>query len=145
MGGRCCAGSYRLNQLAAHRRESREARTLVDIGCTTTLVTSWSRNPNMSAVDGRKVRCRVIWLVEQGWVVKVQLNFIDEGVNGVDVVVGGWVEMDVIVRLGGVTVRREGSVEFGNRYAVCYEYGEEEEGCENGRTRVERGRRCMGQ
>lgn len=72
------------------------------------MVTSWGGNPNLSAVDGRKVKCRGkcgIWLVVQRSTVKVQ-TIIVKVVDSVEVVdAHDWV-------VGSHNSRRE--VEFGN-------------------------------
>lgn len=55
---------------------------------------------------------------------EVQAILVDRLVDGIDVVVG----MEVIGRLGSVTVHKQGT-EFCTRCAACYEYKKPLEGC----------------
>ena len=94
----------------------KEVRALVDTGCTGVVVREQlagrvEGTSRMTAFDGRVVECRgTSWvdLTVVGAPVRVFATVVDSIVDGVDVVLG----MDVINRLGGVTIRG-GRVEFG--------------------------------
>ena len=91
-------------------------RALVDTGCSTTVVASrlvdtCEGASSLVAFDGREVECRGRSRVElkvAGVALSVRVIVADNILSGIDVVMG----MDVIVRLGGVTVG-EGAVAFG--------------------------------
>ena len=99
------------------------ARSLVDTGCTTTmvreeLVKEVRGEARVSAFDGREVRCRGTGEVEleiEGERMKREVTVVAQMVDGVDVVLG----MDVIDSLGGVKVWHN-KVQFGNICAVAY-------------------------
>ena len=86
----------------------REARALVDTGCTTTMVHNRfadvvSGEAVVSAFDGRQVRCKWASNVEitvAGKKMNQEVTVVSEMVKGFDMVLG----MDVIAALGGVEV-----------------------------------------
>lgn len=77
------------------------------------MVTSWRGNLNLRAMDSCKGKSRKQSMAK-GSTMKAQVIIVDDVVDGVDVMVG----MDMIVQLGGKTVGEKG-VEFGNRCTVC--------------------------
>ena len=101
----------------------RQARALVDTGCTTTMVhekltTAVSGEAMVTAFDGREVKCRGTARVQievAGERLEREVTVVTEIVEGVDIVLG----MDVIDALGGVKVWRN-KVQFGNICAVAY-------------------------
>ena len=101
----------------------RDARALVDTGCTTTMVHERfaggvSGEAMVSAFDGRKVRCKgasKVEMVVAGDKMEREVTVVSEMVDGVDLVLG----MDVIEALGGVKVWGN-RVQFGNICAVSY-------------------------
>ena len=101
------------------RPNNETAKALVDTGCSTTVVHSryvaqshCIGNVYINAFDGRPIKCRgATWLNIgiSGRQLRVRAVVSDHLVDGVDVVLG----VDVIDRLGGVTVRC-GRVSFGD-------------------------------
>ena len=95
---------------------SRILRALVDIGCTTTLVTleiveDWNRKSRITVVDGRDVDCKGISLVKlvvSGMKLNINAVVIDRMVEGIGLVMG----MDAISQLGGVLINDD-RVNFG--------------------------------
>ena len=101
----------------------REAKALVDMGCTTTMVherltDSVSGEAIVSAFDGREVRCKgssEVGMVVAGESMKREVTVVSDMVEGVDLVLG----MDIIEVLGGVKIWGN-KVQFGNLCAVSY-------------------------
>ena len=101
----------------------RQARALVDTGCTTTmvregLVADVKGEAVVSAFDGREVKCKGTARVKVQVAEKQMerdVTVVSQMVNGVDIVLG----MDVIEALGGVRVWKD-KVQFGNVCAVAY-------------------------
>ena len=88
----------------------------------------------MFAFDGREVKCKGecwIELVVDGMHLKVEAIVVDEIVNGVDVVMG----MDVIKRLGGVTISK-GTVRFSGSHCLAV-------AVEDRRNHEEKGSECL--
>ena len=84
--------------------------TLVDIGCTTTLINSrvmsgCGRCGTVKAVDGRDIKCKGARQVEikiRGVLVKVEAILMNRIIDRIDVIIG----MDVINEMGGVTIKK---------------------------------------
>lgn len=108
---------------------------LVDTGCSMSMVkgcfvTSWEGESRVVAFDGRSVSCRGegnVSLDVGGRILNVKVLVMDKLVDDIECVIG----MDVIERLGGLTVRN-GEVEFGNgRCSVaCRPIGGDVKACE---------------
>ena len=124
--GSFCASSYPGNRLKAQYWplpiievvvNNMVMTTLVDTGCTTTLINSrlmsgCSRCSTLKAVDGRDIKCKGARQVE----IKVSGVHVQVGailnnciIDGINVIIG----MDIINEMGGVTIK-EVEVKFGD-------------------------------
>ena len=122
--GNRCTGGYLFKPLMADDGSlltikvlvnGKETRALVNIGYTTTLIHSDFSNGckdtnSIKAVNGKEVACREVSTVTleiRGRLLRVKTIVMSEMIEGVDIIVG----MDVISRLGEVTVNEDGTGE----------------------------------